>query len=132
MANENTDELRAKVEDLMKYGVAANVEELDQIYHDDLVVMNLTIDGQFVTLSKQDVLGMLTEVFAGLSGSAYMWSKIHSISVDGDRGHVLISRKLPIGGPQMHIDLSIDFTFEDSRWQVTREVNFVRPDLEAA
>ncbi len=32
----------------------------------------------------------------------------------------------------MMIDLSIDFVFEDDRWQVIREVNFSRPDAEAA
>ena len=130
---ENTKEaLLAKVQDLMKYGTSANMEELDKIYHKDIIVMDLNIDGRLVSLKKQGFMEMLKEAFKDKIPEDHMWSKIHSATVNGDRGHVLISRKIPVGGPKMHIELSIDFIFEDGRWQVTREVNFSRPDREAA
>lgn len=132
MNEKTTETLRAKVEDLMKYGTTANMEELDKIYHENIVVMDLNIDGRLVTLHKQDFMAMLKEAFKGKVPDEHMWAKIHSLTVDGDRGHVLISRKIPVGGPKMHIELSIDFIFEDGRWQVTREVNFSRPDVQAA
>ncbi|MCG3266934.1 hypothetical protein [Yoonia sp. I 8.24] len=132
MTMNTTDGLHAKVQDLMKYGVSANIAELDNIYHEDLVVMNLGIDGRLMSLKKQEVLGMLKEMFKEEVPEDHMWSKIHSLTASGDRGHVLISRKIPLGGPKMHIDLSIDFVFEDDRWQVMREVNFSRPDTEMA
>lgn len=132
MTEKTTEALQAKVQDLMKYGVSANLEELDKIYHEDLVVMDLSIEGRFISLKKQEVLGMLKEVFKDKSPENNMWSKIHSLTVSGDRGHVLISRKIPLGGPKMHIELSIDFVFEGGRWQVMREVNFSRPDTKAA
>ena len=132
MTEKTTEALQAKLQDLMKYGVTANLEELDRIYHEDLVVMDLSIEGRFISLKKQKVLGMLKEVFKDETPEDNMWSKIHSLTVSGDRGHVLISRKIPLGGPKMHIELSIDFVFEDDRWQVMREVNFSRPDTEAA
>ena len=108
------------------------MEELEKIYHDDIVVMDLSIDGRLVTLEKQRFMAMIQESFKDKVPEDHMWSKIHSLTVNGDRGHVLISRKIPVGGPKMLIDLSIDFVFEDERWQVTREVNFSRPDTEAA
>ncbi|KUP90804.1 nuclear transport factor 2 family protein [Tritonibacter horizontis] len=130
---ENTKEaLLAKVQDLMKYGTSANMEELDKIYHKDIIVMDLNIDGRLVSLKKQGFMEMLKEAFKDKIPEDHMWSKIHSATVNDDRGHVLISRKIPVGGPKMHIELSIDFVFEDGRWQVTREVNFSRPDREAA
>lgn len=130
---ENTKEaLNAKVQDLMKYGTSANMEELDKIYHEDIIVMDLSIDGRLVTLQKQSFMNMLKEAFKDKVPEEYMWSKIHSLTVNGDKGHVLISRKIPVGGPLMHIELSIDFIFEDGRWQVTREINFSRPAAEAA
>jgi ketosteroid isomerase-like protein len=132
MTEKTEEALRAKVQDLMKYGTSANMEELDRIYHDDIVVMDLGIDGRLVTLRKDGFMAMLKEAFKDKVPEDHMWSKIHSLTVEGDKGHVLISRKIPVGGPKMHIELSIDFVFEDGRWQVTREVNFSRPDVEAA
>lgn len=132
MTNNTEDALHATVQDLMNFGVRANLEELDKIYHEDLVVMDLNIEGRLVSLKKQEVLGMLREVFKDRSPEDNLWYKIHSLTVNGDRGHVLIARKIPLGGPMMHIELSIDFVFDGDRWQVMREVNFSRPDAEAA
>ena len=132
MTDNSREALQAKVQDLMKYGTSANMEELDKIYHKDIVVMDLHIDGRLVTLNKQDFMAMLKEAFKDKIPEEHMWAKIHSLTVNGNHGHVLISRKIPVGGPKMHIELSIDFCFEDGRWQVTREVNFSRPDAEAA
>ncbi|WP_300375362.1 nuclear transport factor 2 family protein [Henriciella sp.] len=124
--------LRNRIDELMNAGVNADMEKLDRIYHDDIVVMDLSIDGRLMTLKKKDFMAMLEETFRDKNPEDYLWARIHSLTVSGDRGHVLISRKIPVGGPRMMIDLSIDFIFEDGRWQVTREVNFSRPDVEAA
>jgi ketosteroid isomerase-like protein len=124
--------LRARIEELMKAGVSADMETLDGIYHDDIVVMDLSIDGRLVTLHKKDFMALLEQTFKDENPEDHMWARIHSVTVSGDRGHVLISRKIPVGGPNMKIDLSIDFVFQDGRWQVIREVNFSRPDAEAA
>lgn len=124
--------LRSRVDELMNAGVSADMKKLDSIYHEDIVVMDLSIDGRLVTLKKREFMAMLEQTFKGKNPGDHLWAKIHSLTVSGDKGHVLISRKIPVGGPQMMIDLSIDFVFEEGRWQVTREVNFSRPDAEAA
>ncbi|KPB02928.1 nuclear transport factor 2 family protein [Ahrensia marina] len=132
MTDKTEAALRARIEELMQAGVSANMDKLDEIYHDDIVVMDLSIDGQLMTLEKLGFMELLQETFKDKNPEDHLWAKIHSLTVTGDRGHVLISRKIPVGGPKRMIDLSIDFVFEDGRWQVTREVNFSRPDLEAA
>jgi ketosteroid isomerase-like protein len=132
MTDKTEAALRARIEELMQAGVSANMDKLGEIYHDDIVVMDLSIDGQLMTLEKQGFMELLQETFKDKNPEDHLWAKIHSLTVTGDRGHVLISRKIPVGGPKRMIDLSIDFVFEDGRWQVTREVNFSRPDLEAA
>lgn len=132
MTDKTEAALRARIDELMQAGVSANMDKLDEIYHDDIVVMDLSIDGQLMTLEKQGFMELLQETFKDKNPEDHLWAKIHSLTVTGDRGHVLISRKIPVGGPKRMIDLSIDFVFEDGRWQVTREVNFSRPDLEAA
>jgi len=132
MTEKTEETLHQKVQDLMKYGTSANMEELDKIYHDDIVVMDLGVDGRLLTLRKEGFMALIRDSFKDKVPEDHMWARIHSLTVNGDRGHVLISRKIPVGGPKMQIDLSIDFVFEDGRWQVTREVNFSRPEAEAA
>jgi hypothetical protein len=124
--------LRATIEELMNAGVSANLKALDRIYHNDLKIMFLGIDGQLMMVDKPNCLTMLVETFKDKNPEDHKWAKYHEVSVSGDRGHVLISRKIPLGGPKMMIDLSIDLVFEDDRWQVIREVNFGRPDTQAA
>lgn len=125
---ENTEAgLRTRIDDLMKAGVSANLPELQNIYHKDLQIMTLDNTGQLMSLDKTACLGMLEQTFKDKNPDDHMWSKIHAVSVSGDTGHVLISRKIPMGGPEMRVDLSIDFVFVDGRWQVIREVNFARP-----
>ncbi|MDM8165101.1 hypothetical protein [Roseovarius sp.] len=124
--------LRARLEELMQAGVRADMAMLDTIYHEDIEVMDLGIDGRLMTLQKQEFMAMLQETFRDKTPEDHLWFHLHRLTVTGHRGHVLISRKIPVGGPKMMIDLSIDFVFEDGRWQVIREVNFSRPDAEAA
>ena len=124
--------LRARLEELMQAGVRADMAMLDTIYHEDIEVMDLGIDGRLMTLQKQEFMAMLQETFRDKTPEYHLWFHLHRLTVTGHRGHVLISRKIPVGGPKMMIDLSIDFVFEDGRWQVIREVNFSRPDAEAA
>lgn len=132
MSEKTESALLARIQELMKAGVSANLEALDKIYHNDIRVMDLSIDGKLITLDKKGFMAMLAETFKDKNPDDHMWAKIHSVTVSGDRGHVLISRRIPVGGPNMMIDLSIDFVFEDERWQVIREVNFSRPDVKAA
>lgn len=124
--------LRNRIDELMQAGVSANMKKLDEIYHRDLRIMMLAPDGQLMSVDKPGCLDLLQRSFEGKNPEDHMWAKLHDVSVSGDRGHVLISRKIPIDGPQMMIDLSIDLVFEDGRWQVIREVNIAHPDTEAA
>lgn len=132
MTDKTENGLRARLDELMNAGVRADLEKLDRIYHPDLRVLDLTIDGELTDLNKQDFMAMLKETFRNENPEDHLWAKIHSLTVSGEHGHVLISRKIPVGGPKRMIDLSIDFLFQDGRWQVIREVNFSRPDAEAA
>ncbi|MBN9887332.1 nuclear transport factor 2 family protein [Salipiger abyssi] len=124
--------LRETLHELMRAGVSVDLEALDQIYHNDLQILMLTDDGALMSTDKAGCLALLKETFRGKTPEDHMWAKIHAVSVSGDRGHVLISRKIPIGGPEMLIDLSIDLIHQDGRWQVIREVNFSRPATAAA
>lgn len=127
MSEQAETSLRTRIDELMKAGVSANLQALQSIYHKDLQIMMLDNNGQLMTMDKPACLNMLEQTFKNENPDDHMWSNIHAVSATGDTGHVLISRKIPMGGPKMMVDLSIDFVFEDGRWQVIREVNFARP-----
>lgn len=127
MSDRTEASLRTRVDELMRAGVSANLHALQRIYHKDLQIMMLDNNGQLMTMDKPACLNMLEQTFNGKNPEDHLWSNIHAVSTTGDTGHVLISRKIPMGGPEMKVDLSIDFVFEDGRWQVIREVNFARP-----
>ena len=80
MTEKTTEALHSKVQELMKYGTSANMEELEKIYHDDIVVMDLSIDGRLVTLEKQRFMAMIQESFKDKVPEDHMWSKIHKKS----------------------------------------------------
>ncbi|HET8905305.1 MAG TPA: hypothetical protein VFN16_15010 [Saccharospirillum sp.] len=127
MSEQAENSLRTRIDELMKAGVSANLQALQSIYHKDLQIMMLDNTGHLMTMDKPTCLNMLEQTFKNENPDDHMWSNIHAVSASGDTGHVLISRKIPMGGPKMMVDLSIDFVFEDGRWQVIREVNFARP-----
>ncbi len=127
MTDRTEASLHTRIDELMKAGVSADLPALQGIYHKDLQIMMLDNNGQLMRMDKTACLGMLEQTFKGANPDDHLWSHIHAVSVSGDTGHVLISRKIPMGGPEMMVDLSIDFVFEEGRWQVIREVNFARP-----
>ena len=93
--------LRARLEELMQAGVRADMAMLDTIYHEDIEVMDLGIDGRLMTLQKQEFMAMLQETFRDKTPEDHLWFHLHRLTVTGHRGHVLISRKIPVGGPKM-------------------------------
>lgn len=127
MTEPTTASLRTRLDDLMRAGVSADLPALQRIYHRDLQIMMLDDKGQLATLDKTACLNMLEQTFKGENPEQHLWSEVHAVEVAGDNGHVLVSREIPLGGAPMRVDLSIDFVFEDGRWQVIREVNFARP-----
>jgi len=58
------------------------------------------------------------------------WAKFHKITSNGEIAQVLLSRKNDLNGEDMDLFLSIDLVYEDSRWQIRREVIFLRPELD--
>ncbi len=127
MSEKTEASLSHRINELMKAGVSADLPALENIYHQDLQIMILDHTGQLMVMDKATCLDMLEQVFKDENPDDHLWSKLHAVNVSGDTGHVLISRILPLGGSKMMVDLSIDFVFEDGRWQVVREVNFARP-----
>ncbi len=120
--------IRKTMDALIQAGTSFDLEALDHLYHDDMQILMIDQSG---TLNKADKPGF-TAMFKGLketsSGPMNTWAQYNDITSDGDKGHVLITRKNDLAGAPSLMVLSIDLVFDDNRWQIVREVIFIRPD----
>lgn len=113
--------LKAALDSLIHAASHSDVDMLDRIYHQDMKILMLTPDG---SLNVSDKAAFMDFIKAAMGGEdkPNTWAKYHSVSVEGDTGHIFLSRRNNLMGAERHITLSIDFVFEDDRWQITREV----------
>ena len=123
-----TKEVKQAIDALIQTATTYDIETLETIYHNDLEVIMVDTDDNVNTADKAAFKGLFKS--KGEAGDPPMntWAKYHRIDVDGDKAHVLLSRKNNLSGTNMILILSIDMVYEDNRWQVMREVIFLRPE----
>lgn len=121
-------DVRRAIDELIQTATSYDVDVLDRIYHDDMQVVMIDTQHNVNNANKN----AFTELFKSKrdAGDPPMntWAKYHQIDVNGDNAHVLLSRKNDLSGQNMDLILSIDLVHEDERWQVKREVIFLRPE----
>ena len=91
-------------------------------------IVFIAADGEAKIMDKPAFMQMMEDAVQGTDPEDHRWAKFHSVTASGNQGHVAISRKVPLGGDNMILNLSIDLVHEDDRWQVSREVIFSRPN----
>lgn len=121
-------QVRQTIDNLIQTATTYDVATLDQIYHDKLHVMMIDHDHTLTNADKDGLKALFTSKRDAGDPQMNTWAKFHDIKVDGDTAHVLLSRKTNLTGMDMDLTLSIDLIFENDRWQVTREVIFLRPE----
>ena len=117
MNTQTKEGIRKTIESLIATATTFDVEKLDEIYHDSLHVLMIDASGQtFKDLfqSKRD------------NGDEPLntWAEFIHIECNQTNGHAVLRRKVNLTRTEQKIALSIDLIWEDSRWQVTREVIF--------
>lgn len=129
MNDKNEAGVRATIEQLIEAGTSSDLSELKTIYHADMQIIMLDHEsGEINRFNKQSFISMLENMMTNQNPSDNKWAKFHTIDVEDNRGHVLITRKVPMGDQRKELTLSIDLLYEADRWQVTREVIQVRSD----
>jgi hypothetical protein len=120
-------QVREEIEQLIQAASHSQFEILDRIYHED---MRTYLFDEDRTLHLSDKAGFKKHVIEGTKKAANpsTWAEFHLVEADQDQGHVLISRKVNLTGTEQIVTLSIDLVHQDGRWQITREVIFVRKD----
>lgn len=121
-------EVRQAIDDLIQTATTYDVEALGRIYHDSLHVVMIDTDHNVNIADKATFKGLFASKRDAGDPPMNTWAKFHRIEVNGDDAHVLLSRKNDLNGTNMDLMLSIDLVHEDDRWQVAREVIFLRPE----
>jgi hypothetical protein len=120
--------VRAAIEDLMNVAILGEAKGLDRIYHNDMQILMLDISGELARFDKTGFMALMANSVKDTNPDDHKWARFNAVEANGDQGHVLITRRVPIGDTRKVLELSIDLIFEDGRWQVTREVIFAHPD----
>lgn len=116
-------EVKAVLDELIQSASNSAFTILDSIYHEDMSIYML---GSELQLHRSDKKGFIEQVIKGTKSTdkPSSWAKYHLVEADETNGHVIISRKVNLTGEEQIVSLSIDFTYEDNRWQIIREVIF--------
>ena len=138
--------VREQMQNLINRATSYDVSALETIYHDDLHIMILDLDNNVKTSNKREFINYFSSLAA--EGREPMntwcdWHHIHihgdeavvvlshdvagdntKIHIHGDEAVVVLSRKNDVAGDNTKIKCSIDWLFEDGRWQIIREEIF--------
>lgn len=119
-------EVKAEIDKLIDHASRGELDILETLYHDDMNIYMLGGGGEDTELQIIDKPGFIAHLNDTIKGGDFpsTWAKFHIVEADEKNGHVVISRKTNLGTEGKVISLSIDFVFEDGRWQITREVIF--------
>ncbi|WP_298839445.1 hypothetical protein [uncultured Roseobacter sp.] len=110
------------------YGVSGHsFEVLDNLYHRDMQTCLLLNDGTLMRNDKAGFMAFIRDNMGALKDDD-PWVKYHLVEADDTHGHIVVSRKNNATGRYQLISLSIDFVFEDGRWQIVREIIMTRSD----
>jgi len=128
--NQKQAEVRQVIDNLIQTATNYDIDVLDEIYHDDMTILMVDPEENVNTAVKQTFIDIFRSKRDAGDPPMNTWAKYHHISVTGDNAHVLLSRKNNLNGHDMYLTLSIDLSHLDGRWQVVREVIFLKPDTE--
>ncbi|MBH0021166.1 hypothetical protein I6F40_12515 [Pseudoalteromonas sp. SWXJ133] len=119
--------VKEAIDSLIKSASNHDIDALNLIYHDNMQVVMIDPSGQ---VHKADKVAFKAMIEANKNNGAPMntWAKFHHVEANPETGLVVLSRKNNLAGKDMMLDLSIDFVYENGRWQVIREVIFLHPD----
>lgn len=124
----NIRAVRATIEALVEHGSRYHVDELERIYHRDLEVVMIDEDGEVAVTSRDENMAYFRSRHDDGASPLSRWTRFNHIAAGDRTGHVLVTRRMQFRDRPERLLLSIDLVREDGRWQVIREVVFIRPD----
>ena len=124
----NTDAVKATLDSLI-HSVSGKdfdhiLNTLENVYHEKMKIHLIGADNTLQQMNKEQFKNHVAQS-AKEAKEPITWAKYHLVEADDKNGHIIISRKINLTGEIQIINLSIDFIFEDGRWQITREVIYL-------
>ena len=116
--------LKQTIENLIKAGTTFDTNELESIYHKDLQVFMTDGNGQLMISDKETFKNLFQSKKENEDPPLNTWAKFVHVKANGNKGHVIVKRKVNLTGQEQTIMLSIDLILEEERWQAIREVIF--------
>lgn len=114
--------LKASLNQLINPDENFGRDELKLIYHDELVVIMIdTKDNKNVFRKPEFVALIGTKLDNKEEHKSNNWAKFHHIEVNGNKGYIIVERKLNLTGSKTKLLVAIDFVWENKRWQIIRE-----------
>lgn len=96
---------------------------LESTYHENMRIYMMAGNDVLHQMNKVAFKNHIAESIKSTDAPS-VWANYHLVEADEKNGHVIISRKVNLTGIEQVVTLSIDFIYEDNRWQITREVIF--------
>ncbi|OJJ23127.1 hypothetical protein BKI52_01890 [marine bacterium AO1-C] len=122
-----TQGVQQTIRNLIEAGTSFDVAQLDVIYHKDLQVLMIDEKGEKMMADKDAFKNLFKAKKEQGESPLNTWAEFNHIETNGNKGHVIVTRKVNLTGEERKLVLSIDLVWEANRWQVTREVIFSRP-----
>ncbi len=98
-------EVQQAMDDLIQTATSYDINELDRLYHDNMTVTMINTNDELSTANKDDFKGLFRAKRDAGDPPMNTWAKYHSIEVNGDSAHVLLSRKNDLSGQDMILTL---------------------------
>lgn len=115
--------LKATLQKLINPSDDFGREELELIYHNEMLVLIIDDKGKKNELKKPEFVQLIgAKLDNREEHKNNNWAKFHHISINGNNGHIIVERKLNLTGAKTKLLVNIDFIWQDERWQITREV----------
>lgn len=125
---DTTKDVRKTIENLIENGSTYNIDKLDRIYHDRLDIMMIDERGEVSRMDKAQNMEVFRLKREQQAEPLSRWAEFNYVQGSGNQGRVVVTRKMQLRGQPEQFVLVIDLVREDSRWQVIREIVFVKPD----
>lgn len=114
--------VKATLDDLINGVSGHTLDVLERTYHVDMQIYMMQGSETLVRNDKPGFMAHIATVMGESTGDHNVWARYHLVEANDEKAHILISRKNNLTGKEEIITLSIDFVFEDGRWQIIREV----------
>lgn len=125
----NAKDIRAAMDHLIDRATRFDTDALEAIYHDDFHTTLVMPDGTVSTFNKAGFIEHFRRQAERGRTRLNPWAVWHDIHVLGNSAVCVLTRRhdgMTEGG-EMYLYCSIEWRFEDGRWQVLREQIFLRP-----